>query len=105
MAQSNDEAKSNEFEGLVETDPSLLLKAALGATGAQTSIVKTIGAIALVTALAAAAGSLYGIGVISTVRDALEAESKVEEPAISSRYAGNTNLNALPPTINNLAQP
>ncbi|SDR61178.1 flagellar FliL protein [Rhizobiales bacterium GAS191] len=66
---------------------------------------KLIGAAALVTALAAGAGSLYGVAIISTVKDAIDAKARMEEAATAPRYTDATNLKELPPIITNLADP
>jgi flagellar protein FliL len=80
--------------------------AALAApAGPPKSIVKTLGVMALITILAVAAGGLYGIQIIATVKDGLEARAKAEEPAAASRYSSSASLKDLAPIITNLAQP
>ncbi|MFI5013179.1 MAG: flagellar basal body-associated FliL family protein [Hyphomicrobiales bacterium] len=72
---------------------------------APQSMPKTIGAIAFMTVLALVAGGLYGIQVVSTVKNAIETKAKADEPVSASRYVGDTNLKDLPPIITNLAEP
>jgi flagellar FliL protein len=90
MAKTNDLAVGVEGVAVVE-DPRARLK--------------LIGAVALITALAVAAGSLYGIAIISTVKEALEAKARSEEAPTAPRYGERVNLQELPPIITNLADP
>jgi flagellar FliL protein len=76
-----------------------------GEASAPQSIWKTLGAMALVTVLAAAAGGLYGMQIIPTVTSLLEARAKAQEPPPTARYAEGARLKDLAPIITNLAQP
>jgi flagellar FliL protein len=67
---------------------------------------KLAGGVVLITALAALAGSLYGVAIISTVKDVIDAKARHEEGgAVASRYGVATDLKELPPIITNLADP
>jgi flagellar FliL protein len=76
-----------------------------GPAAAPKSLLKTLGAMALVSILAAAAGGLYGIQIIPTVTSLLEARAKAREPSPAPRYAEGARLKDLAPIITNLAQP
>jgi flagellar FliL protein len=72
----------------------------------KTSLIKTLAGLALVTALAAAAGGLYGMQSVPMVASLLESKPKAAESALAAmRYPEGTGLKDLAPIITNLSQP
>jgi flagellar protein FliL len=87
----------------LDSMPQTLLPAA--PAPAPKSLFKTLGAMALVSVLAAAAGGLYGLQIVPTITSLLEAKAKTSEPVPPTRYPEGSGLKDLTPIITNLAQP
>jgi flagellar FliL protein len=85
--------------------PAPALMPASFAAAAPKSFFKTLGSVALVTVIAAAAGGLYGMQCVSIVSTLLEGRAGNGEPAAAARYPQGASLKDLAPIITNLAQP
>jgi flagellar FliL protein len=74
--------------------------------GAKASILQSVVVLAVLTLVAAGAGTLLGFHLVETVETAIrnkEVENK--PPAPQPRYATGTSLHKIPPVIANLASP
>jgi flagellar FliL protein len=105
MARNNDSDGEATLPPPAGFDPATSLMAGPVPAAKPKSLLKTLGAAALLTVLAAAAGGLYGMQAVSMVTTLLEAKPKTSEPAPASRYPQGTVLKDLAPIITNLAQP
>jgi flagellar FliL protein len=105
MARSKEPTKDQEPADPADLEANPEPKPVVTPGPAPRSLAKTAVAMALTTILAAVTGGLYGIQITSTVKDAIDARAKADEPRVTSRYGGDTNLKDLTPIITNLAEP
>lgn len=68
-------------------------------------ILKAIGALTILTALAAGSGGLLGLYLVGSVESAIQAKAMEGEPPPEPLYAAGTNIHRLSPVVANLAAP
>jgi flagellar FliL protein len=64
-----------------------------------------IGALALLTLIAAGTGGGLGLALVDQVEDAVITKQTTAEKPVASDYTGPTHLESLPPIVTNLAAP
>ena len=74
-------------------------------SGANSSLMSWVGAMVVLTIIAAGIGGVFGIELVAQVKSAEQTYAGVAESGPAPRYGADTGLLDVPPVITNLADP